>query len=415
MGVHPYRPCQQHGEYWVICASWSQSIAIQGKLHALLPASRVHPRSEFSVSRGYRGTHPAVEVRHEDGGWSIIRFKTTQQGSLNLAGATIRGALFDEPPASEGIYAEVVKRVQSTGGWVAIAMTPIGAPVDWLRDLVARGGIEDIHVPLSPEALIPLGSSRPRRLADGTVCDATWIALIEAQTPAHEIPVRIHGEWETRSVDGYFDGAWDPTRMVHDRIPTGDVRLVLGIDHGDRPGKQCVYLIAVDEQHASGHPDVYVLDEYVGTLGTETPEDDARGVIAMLRRSGLGWSDLHRAMGDRVHKPGKGQQKSNTDLGAQIAKQLRVPELRPPILTAKRGEGRGNGSVGIRSRWLHQQMVRGLFAVHPRCARLVESIPRYTGRDDDWKDPIDAIVYGLDPYVYGTWRARVVRSTLRVR
>jgi hypothetical protein len=39
LGEHPHRTCDTAGEYWIICASWSQSIAIQAKLRALMPAA----------------------------------------------------------------------------------------------------------------------------------------------------------------------------------------------------------------------------------------------------------------------------------------------------------------------------------------------------------------------------------------
>jgi phage terminase large subunit-like protein len=409
MGTHPYRPCRESGEYWVICASWSQSVAIQNKLHALLPPGRIKPGTVHSESRGYRGKNPAVEVRHEDGGWSIVRFKTTQQGGLNLAGATIRGALFDEPPASQSVYAEVVKRVQATGGWVAIAMTPINAPVDWIRELAAKKGITDLHSPLTPETMIPVGSNRPRQLPDGTICDADWIAAIEAQTPAHEIPVRIHGEWEVRVSDRYFAvfRSSGPDAHVHENAPEGEVLLCLGVDHGDRPGKQVVCLIAVDIHHPSGHPAVYIVDEYTDEGGTATPEVDARKVLDMLARHGLRWSDLHEAWGDRVHLPGSARQKSNKDLFAQIAKILRQPKdaIRPQLRTVKRGAGRGAGSVSVGSRWLYNAMATpGRFGVNPRCKRIIEALDRYTMADDEWKDPVDAIRYGLDSFVFNAWR-----------
>lgn len=416
MGTHPWRASgrARAGEYWLICSSWSQSVAIQEKLHALIPPGALHPDTVFSSVRGFKGKNPAVQVRHALGGWSTIRIKTAKQGSLNLAGATIDGAAFDEIPL-EGIYAEVVKRVQARGGWISLGLTPIGAPVDWLRELAVAKVIEDLHSPLTPEALIPVGRTLPRRLPDGTPCDAEWIAKIERETPAHEVPVRIHGEWEVRSVEAYFAAVFrgsGPTAHVHDRLPKGDVTLALGIDHGSRPGKQTAILVAVDEQRA-GPVSIYVLDQWVDLTGVSTPEEDARGILAMLQRHGLQWRDLKHVHGDRVHLPGSGRQKSNKDLAVQIAKVLRIPPdaLLPQIRTVKRGEGRGAGSKTVGLRWVYHTMSReGGFGAHPRCARLIEGFGRYNLTDDDhgWSDSMDALRYALDPYIFATHRSATV-------
>jgi hypothetical protein len=144
---------------------------------------------------------------------------------------------------------------------------------------------------------------------------------------------------------------------------------------------------------------------------------DARGVLDMLARHGLRWSDLSEAWGDRVHLPGGARQKSNKDLFIQIAKLLGKPSdtVRPQLRTVKRGAGRGAGSVSVGSRWLYNAMATpGRFGVHPRCSLpqsnedaavgVIEALDRYTMADDKFKDPVDAIRYGLDSYIFGTWR-----------
>lgn len=416
LGEHPHRACDTAGEYWIICASWSQSIAIQAKLRALMPASRLHPETIYTAARGFRGKNPAVEVSHRNGGWSMIRFRTTQQGTLNLAGATIHGALFDEPPASEAVYAEVVKRVLSTGGWVAIAMTPIGAPIEWIRTAAQEGKIVDLHAPLTPEALIPVGSRRPRRLGDGTLCDQEWIAQIEIQTPSHEIPVRVHGEWEVRTTDRYFDvfRSSGAATHIHDRAPGGEVKLSLGIDHGSQPGKQIAVLLAVDT--SGEYARIYVLDHYVDEAGTATPEDDAGGILALLHRHGLGWRDLDYVYGDIVHMKGSIRQKSNKDLARHLCRRLGLApdSLWPQIRPVKQGRANQRWSVRVASRWLYHQMIRADgIGIHPRCKRLIDALDKYhPDRDDDWKDPVDALRYALDPWI---WRQPTRSPTAQIR
>ena len=427
LGEHPHRNVgrREPGEYWVICASWSQSIAIQGKLHALIPPKRIHPSAVFNQDTGFRGKNPSVQVSHGGGDrlagllgeskYSIIRFKTTQQGALNLAGATIDGALFDEPPKSERIYTEVMQRTEASGGWISISMTPMNAPVAWIRQRVDDGLIEDIHARLTPDQMIPVGQSRPRLMKDGEggmfSCDAIAIASKIARTPAHEVPVIVHGEWEIRVTDRYFSGFRSSgiNSHVSSKLPVGDFRLMLGIDHGDRPGKQFFTLLCVQERAHGIYPSVYVLDEASDMNGTNTTEDDAAMIIAMLYRHGWTWDDLdkkHGASGDRVHLPGQARQKANLSLHRAIALLMNVPSiaLMPKIRTVKRGEGR-RGSLGIGSRWLFNSMQRpGGFANHPRCVRMITALDRYTMADDDWKDPIDALRYGLDVFIFSRGR-----------
>jgi hypothetical protein len=386
-------------EAWVICASWAQSIAIQGKLWALLPKDEITEDTEYDPVRGFRGRHAVVKFRNG----SIIRIKTTRQQGLSLAGATIDVALFDEPPESQRLFVEVLQRLLHRGGVLLLAYTPVNAPTEYLRELVDAGQIEDHWRPLTPESLIPIGCTQPIMGPDGTLRDAAWIESLRSKIPPHEAPVVIDGEWEMRVLDRYFSCFRNggPESHVHARVPTHDVDLVLGIDHGSRPGKQIAVLMLVWALEDGSHS-IYVLDEYVDHTGTATPADDAKSIVALLARHHFKWSDLKHVYGDRVHLPGRAEQKSNKDLQAQIAKLLKVKSLEPGIRTAKRGTGRGGGSTQVRARWLFHRMVKDAFAVHPRCERLVQAIESFTLRDDDSKDPIDAVVYGLDPYTFGS-------------
>jgi hypothetical protein len=273
--------------------------------------------------------------------------------------------------------------------------------------------IEDHWSPLTLEALIPVGHTAPLLGRD-----QAWIDALREQYPAHEVPVVIDGEWEMRSEGAYFGAVWDPARMVYAASPKED-RLYLGIDHGDRPGKQVAYLVAVTFSAADEDdtPSVYVLDEYVDATGAATPQEDARGILAMLTRNGATWGgDLDAANGDRVHMPGAGSQKSNKDLAAQIARQLGVTRdnLKPEIRTVKRGEAGKKGGPMFGERFVYRAMQRAKFGIHPRCERLIAALPRYTGRDDDSKDPLDALRYALDPEIFGARRQSGQRARLRI-
>jgi phage terminase large subunit-like protein len=397
-GKHPYLKTHTPPiEAWIVCASWSQSVSIQKKFWMLADKDELDPNTEFSPLKGFVGKNPAVLYRNG----SIVRFKTTNQGGLNLAGSTIHVVHIDEPTEPR-IYSELQKRVARTNGVIIITLTPINGPVDWLREMCENGQIVDHHYRLEPQNLIPVGCSQPLRLEDGTAMDAEWCEKIRAETMDAEEGVVVDGEWEIR-VEGRIFTAFDKTKHVVTRPPRGKFKLCLGMDHGDGANfSEAAYLVAVDDLGATQK--VHVLDEYVSEQST-TPDMDADGIVAMLARNGVVWEDLDMVYGDRSYG-GRFRglsKKSNSDLVRSIAKIVGVPynKLRPFVNTVKRGEGHGRGSVDQGLRYLHHNMVRpGHFSVSPRCSRLIESLDKWDGRDDQWKHAIDALRYALDYYIF---------------
>ncbi len=81
-----------------------------GKFHALVPKHELHPDVEYVPGKGYRGTGAPV-VRFKNG--SIIRFKTTNQGTLGLASGTVDFIWIDEPPPPE-LFGEIRRRITRT-------------------------------------------------------------------------------------------------------------------------------------------------------------------------------------------------------------------------------------------------------------------------------------------------------------
>jgi hypothetical protein len=418
-GEHPFKEVPAGPvEWWVMCAETTQSIAIQRKLWDLLNPDEVADGCEFDDVRGFRGRSPVLQLKNG----SICRFKTTGQRTITLAGATLDGVLFDEPPTSLRLYTEVSKRVMNRGGRVLLAMTPINAgPMDWLMDLVEQGAIEDHHARLTADALIPVGADEPIRLADGTLCNAAWVERVIAETPEYERDVVCHGEWEFRAVDRVFTAFTEG--MVTDALPAAGYELRIGIDYGSKVGKQYAVLMAV----VPGLTDeIWVIDETPQSEHS-TIDDDAREVLAMLERNGLGWTDLAEARGDRQYERGA-TYKGNRELHTAIARRLNMAAraLHPRISTAKRIKDTGRRSVDSGIRYLHRAMVSGRYHVHPCCVRHIEALQKWDGRqhqsrhtgaglftDSYDKDPIDAVRYGLESRIFarGSERAPIVRFT----
>lgn len=410
-------PGEQGGiEAWVVCASWSQSAAVQKKIYELLPKHLLHPDDTYDEVQGFGVKDPKFRVKHKSGGWSLVRIKTMGQGGLRLASATIQYAWFDEPPETERIYTEITKRVMRAGrfGRVILTMTPINAPVAWIKKAVEEEKrIEDHHARMEPKEfcpMVPAGEGRwvhgptPVILADGTVCNQAWIDSILADTPAHEVDVICHGEWEGRAVGAYFGPVFRPAQHVADVPLTGRWRLLLGVDHGHQPGKQCAVLVLA--RKVGLHWQVYVLDEYVDATGTAKPEDDAKAILQMIRRHGWDWHNLDEARGDRIHMKGTDSEKSNEDLMVHLSLSLELAAprlLRPQVETAKQGSGHLQGSVKAGTRWLYHAMARpGGFHLHPRCKVGKVAIERYVEKDDEYgsKDWLDALRYALDGLIF---------------
>jgi len=413
LGDHPFLDVAPPPiEAWVVCASWSQSLAIQNKLWDLVPKHRVHQNTEFDPVKGFRGVNPAC--RFDNG--SIIRIKTTQQGGLSLAGSTITCALFDEPPKSARIYSEVQKRVMRAGkhGLCALTLTPVNAPTDWLKEAVNAGLITDHHFKLEQKNLIPVGAHEPLTLEDGTTCNQAFIDRIISETLPWEVPVVCHGEWSMATVGAVFCDFRDTEHVTRDK-PKGECKIALGIDHGDGAGfSQCAVLVAVDD--SGEHPRIWVLDMYE-SQSTTTPDMDAASIRVMLRRHGLDWQHLDYVWGDRAY-PGRrsgASKKSNIDLQKAMARELAIParSLHPEIRTVKRGQNRGRGSVHRGVRFVHYAMIRpGHFHINPRCESLINSLKRWQMRDDEWKHSIDALRYSLQTWVFS--RNRGQAQALRI-
>lgn len=405
IGVHPFLQIAEPPiEAWVVCASWSQSLAIQAKLWDMVPKDLVHPDTVFCPVKGFRGVNPACQFLNG----SIIRIKTTQQGGLSLAGSTIDCALFDEPPKTSRVYGEVQKRVMRAGrdGVVMLCLTPVNAPCDWLREACEEGLITDHHYRLTPANVIPVGYSEPLTLRDGSVCDQKWIDRVVAETMSWEVPVVVHGEWEMKSVGSVFADFRDADHITHD-LPKGQVQLSIGIDHGDGANfSQAAVLIAVDD--SGEYPKIYVLDEYISE-STTTPDMDAASIRVMLRRHQLDWADLDHVWGDRAYpgRRGGASKKSNQDMIHAMARELGVPysRIRPTIRTVKRGRNRGAGSVHRGVRFLHYAMVRpGHFHINPRCVHMIECLKRWELKDDGYKHVIDALRYSLQTWIFARRR-----------
>lgn len=382
LGAHPYTFVKAAPiEAWVVVVSWEQSLSIQQKIWQLLPKDAIEEDCEFTPGKGFRGKTPIVRFKNG----SILRIRTVNQGALALAGATIDYVLIDEPPP-EAIWSELAARVLRQRGRIAITLTPIGLPLGWLRALVERGEVEDIHTALTVAATTPIGGRPLLRQED--------IDKLEAQVLPMERAQRIHGEWEAGFSESRVFLQWDATTMVRDEAPAGEAHIGIGIDHGKESGAQTAVMIAVTKS-ADNEPRITVLD-LVSSNGMTTPEDDAAQILQMIKRAGLRWEQIDRWVGDRAAVSRRGGAiKSNALLVQAFEKQLKIPIGSWParINTAYKPAG----SVFHGYRILQAAMLRGDFVVHPRCKRLIDDLGKFDGRaSSEHKHTIDGLRYALE-------------------
>ncbi len=416
LGHHPFQPVPSAPvECWVICASFKSSVKIQKKLWELLPRDQVVIGTRFDERHGFGANAPCVLFCNG----SSIHFRTTKQDVLDMAGATIDVALFDEPPRNRRVFEEVRKRVMARNGIVMISMTPINADVDWIREMAESGVITDLHFKLEPQYLIPVGEKRAIKI-NGVRRDEKWIAQVREDTAEWERPVTVDGEWEMRSEGNLFK-AFRPAPAangghVSGVVPSVPLLLSLGIDHGLGTGRQTSILIGVLETPGSKYPKVWVVSE-THSDGMTTTERDAEDIELMLGRMAIDWSSLDYAYGDKPTGPtGHMSTKGNLDLEDSLRRRFKLKdrtELKPRIRSAKRGRGSAQQVKQMGLRFLHELMLEGNLIVSPACAWLIECLSQWDGTDTSkHKDAIDALRYALRPWIMGERRTS---AAMRVR
>ena len=275
-------------------------------------------------------------------------------------------------------------RVSVKSGPAWMTMTPIGRPVEWLREHIegdpARGiapreDWEQHRIRLTVEDC-------PHRTQES-------IDIQLAGCSTWEIPQRRDGEWEGIEVDRRIDG-FSPDNVAE---PAAGYRYMvrLSLDHGESAGKEFVLLGYVNRETRSLH----VVDEYVSPT-TTTPEDDHKGIGVMLARHGLKDADLDEIVGD-VNSAGKQAAglKVNDLFRALFNKRVDRPD-------------KGAGSVDYGVRILNYAFKADMITVSERCVKLNKCLKNWTGADDKLKDGIDSLRYLAVPVIESFMEATVL-------
>jgi len=412
MGRHPtqqFRPPPL--ECWIVCTSWSQSVAIMRKAHDLIELDTIDQAqsSRFSIRSGWGKDNPCL-VLHNG---SVIRFRTTNQGATAFQGSTIHVVLIDEPTDLD-IYRELDRRLLRTGGVLGITFTPANRDCRWLREITESGIISETHAKLTEANLTPAGEPEPMRLHDGTLMDSAWVAAQWASTPALFADVVLDGMWEGKPV-GLFFKNFDKARHVSAQrgldARGGPVRWVLGVDHATaaREQGQVAVLSKVQQFSADGRTReaIVVMDEVVMS-GASTSEQFAAEVANMLRRRGISWRDLYQAWGDNSAY-NRWVVKSNQEVERALARNfgMAVGSMRPRIQSAKEGKGAA-GMLDAGCRYLYEALgdeehdLAAHLVIHPRCTATIDAFETWPWGDamHPAKDRIDALRYSLRSFIF---------------
>jgi hypothetical protein len=363
-GSHPWREVAKppvRGR--VVTYSWAQSVEVQRRINEILPSFLVDGY-DFNDQRGFVGSR----IKLKNG--SLLEVMTASQGTIAHGAASLNFIWVDEP-CERRLYSELLARLLVKKGTLFLTMTPIGRPVDWLIEEVEAGKLSAHRFDLTPENCPHL--------------DAEQIAAIAEKYLPHERPQRMHGWWHGESSDRLIESFSE--RAINEDMPPGNVGIALGIDHGEGVGREAAILLAYEL--GADFPRIWVIDEYTNKSRTD-PEEDAAGILDMLRRHNIAPGEVDLAVGD-INTAGKGGGgiKVNDALAGAIQRQTKKHYVPITIRSAKKGRG----SVMYGCRLLNYAFRRGDLTIHPRCKALIHSLRHWKGVDDDLKHHIDAVRY----------------------
>jgi phage terminase large subunit-like protein len=338
----------------------------------------LHRSSYYTPGRGWN--QPTIRLRNG----SLIQLRSYEDHPTAHAGDELDWALLDEPPPSH-ILMETLARLMSRRGRCWLTMTPVGRPVDWLRELVEAQG--------SPwrQYVAEFSAANCPWYTDEQV--TSWLETMEASPWEYE--QRIEGAWDGVTLDRFFAG-FGESNVDPAAIGAGtSVEVALAIDHGE-VGSNTVALLIVwgggQSRGLSWAPQagrhVWVLDEHVSEDG-DSEVQHAAGIVDMLRRHAIKPSDVKVAVGDTNRR---GNWRVNDMLTAEVARQLkrRTAPFRFVAATKDRS-------------WGHR-VVNGAFKrrelfVHPRCESTLRTLRHWkggkTGEDGDLSHAADALRYGV--------------------
>jgi phage terminase large subunit-like protein len=347
--------------------------------------------SSYSLTRGF--ANQVFTLRNG----SLCQLRSNQQEAITHAGDSMDVVLMDEVPEQD-VLAENMTRTIDRNGSVWLTLTPIGKPIEYLRELVEsdEGSIWQHYViPFTHEACPWL----PPEYVEQCIADAKCDPLTYEQ--------KINGAWEGATVDRLFVGLSDKNYFT--KLP-GDLnwRVMIGTDHGELSGNQvaCLCLVHPNQE------DVYLLDEYQSQRGT-TPDEDALHITNMLQRQELTLYDVDQIVGD-IGSGGKLQPGTSVNrlLTEGFAKVLGIPTYQLPEALRVRKPNKRKGSVSFGERMINTALVNNNLFIHEDCVGYKKALSHYQGQAE-LKHWIDALRYIATPIFEKQYNKRISKLMIR--
>ena len=313
------------------------------------------------MAMGVANLFDYIKIKHQSGGWSLLRFKYYAQGRRKWQGPPVDFVWFDEEPP-EDIYDEGLARTIATGGMAAMSFTPLqGMSTVVLRFLGKDKTADRVDVNMTIE--------------DAEHIPASERAKIIASFPAHEREARAKGI-PTLGSGRIFPVSEESISVAAFDIPAPWVQIV-GIDFGwDHPSAaarlawdrdaDCLYLT------------------HTHRAREQTPVLFAQGIKAWGRWIPVAWP--HDGL---QHDKGSGielaEQYRQQDLNMLIEK-----ATHPPAPGDEEGAG-GNGvEAGLMD--LLDRMQTGRFKVFDHLVDFFEELRLYHRKDGRVVKEMDDII-----------------------
>jgi hypothetical protein len=389
--THPFRSTPNiTGEGWMLADDLQQGWkSVCKAMRAMEPPGVVDPTCHYDPERGYRWCgKPMLLLKN---GRRMVG-KGGSQTAKATEGDKIDWLWVDEPP-KRSHWNGCVSRVNRTYGPIWVTMTAVAVSksegIEWLRDMVDG----------DPDKGKPPEQGRWPKDADGWdflqrgmnyrsaphLTKQQVDALIR-DCDAWERAQRVHAKWRG-TVAGRWVPAFDADHIFSDMsFEGGDVVSIgLGADYGEKPGNTIWYI------------GLYTRSGKVFILGEWSPDErmteaqEAKGVYeALVKPLGISLHDIDVARGDSNSAGHRGIALSVNELlmrhFAGLTRSNTPPfDIRPPY--------KGPGSVRARARMLNTACAEGRFFVHETCYRLIDTLTRWMGHNDDLKHAFDAAGY----------------------
>lgn len=404
---HPFRIVPRESGLGLIAVGALEGTPLKGVLTALWNTRPEHLIDwERTCWLGPHHTPTNLTIYLKNG--SVIKIVSSKGGSTGAAGVQADWVWIDEPPRRDK-FAELVARVTQTGGHIWLSFTPVDSEQDlsWLK-LYLEGDVEKGIPPGSPGWF---GINMELSTTSCPWMEEQDVRVIYDQTPGWIADQRLRGAWDTPPIDAYFQ----LDAHLHDicipldteGLQVGAWRYVASGDHGELAAHEHFVFFRVRkcrDARRKVRVQIQVLTEYVSLTRTNVAED-AAGIKVALEKLAAQEGDgnlaipvMWRWTAD-INSAGKLSTGVSVNDALSCALGMPAGTIKPPDKSAGSVE---RGLIQLRamtdSRPCDFRIASGS-TKNVGAPQMWRSLARHKGKEDGTKHAIDALRYGVGPYL----------------